>query len=405
MSIPKIVLHRLDTSEPRIKLIRSSYPTSHMWECGASPRRRLRASLQRRSDGKLPDVGNAKCEVLPPSPREQRGSSSTPEACGLLGTVACPPPFPFSFPSTTPSTPSERRCRVSRKPTSAILGMRREIIVVDDASTDGTTRKLEAHCSHRARFALCFHPEHLGQGAAVSTGLAHGDRADHRHRGPDPGLRSGGCRSACWHPSPTGDADVVYGSRYVATTRQVPQLWDRLSDRILTAVSNGLTNVALSDATTLLSCVPRRRRARRGPPRRWRAASRASSRRSPPRANAASSKCRSRTAHARRRRATRWFEGLFAPDDDGALPPADWQLGPVTPHRPFRASVPQPPRARHASRVSCARSTSCRCRRPRSSDPATALTADPDRRLRARAGASLPPRSTEKRNCSENSAR
>lgn len=126
--------------------------------------------------------------------------------------------------------------------------IRREIIVVDDASDDGTVKQLR-QAAARGTARVCFHPENLGQGAALSTGLSlvTGDIVVVI----DPTLAYD--PSECGRllaPILAGDADVVYGSRYVATTRQVPRLWDRLSDQILTAVSNGLTNVALTDVTT-----------------------------------------------------------------------------------------------------------------------------------------------------------
>lgn len=126
--------------------------------------------------------------------------------------------------------------------------LKREIIVVDDASTDGThdcLRRLSARGLARA----CYHSEHLGHGAALSTGLATvtGDIivvAD-GSLSYDPAETD-----RLLAPIVTGKADVVYGSRYVATSREVPQLWDRVADRVVTALSNGLTNVALTDMTT-----------------------------------------------------------------------------------------------------------------------------------------------------------
>src|SRR6185436_20494186 len=114
-------------------------------------------------------------------------------------------------------------------------GLRREIIVVDDASDDGTTQHLR-HAAALGTARVVFHAETLGQGAALSTALSlvTGDIivVVDATLAYDP--------SECGQilaPILAGDADVVYGSRYVATTRQVPRLWDRLADQILTTVS------------------------------------------------------------------------------------------------------------------------------------------------------------------------
>ncbi len=138
--------------------------------------------------------------------------------------------------------------------------LRREIIAVDDASTDGSTEALR-RAAARGIARVCFHAESLGHGAMLSTALAQvtGDIvvvAD-----ATMAYDASEC-ARLLAPILSGSADVVYGSRYVATTRHVPKLWDRVADQLVTALSNGLTNVALTDVTT--SCIAFRADAVRG---------------------------------------------------------------------------------------------------------------------------------------------
>jgi glycosyltransferase involved in cell wall biosynthesis len=227
--------------------------------------------------------------------------------------------------------------------------LRREIIVVDDASTDGTAERVRRLAARGAARA-CFHAENLGQGAALSSGLAlvTGDIVVVA----DPALAYD--PSECGKllaPILAGTADVVYGSRYAATSRQVPKLWDRLSDRILTAVSNSLTNVALTDVTTSYQAF--RTEVVRGAVLRADGCGIASELA----ALFTVRGCRIFEVPVSYRTprhvpaSTRWFESVAQLTMMARCRLRSWQLPPITPHRPFQASVPAVTRGARLTRL------------------------------------------------------
>jgi glycosyltransferase involved in cell wall biosynthesis len=125
----------------------------------------------------------------------------------------------------------------------------KEVILVDDGSTDGTCellRSMEAEEDVRTSY----HPENRGKGAALKTGflMARGDivivqDADLEY---DP---------ADYHrliqPILNDQADVVYGSRFLADeARRVGSFWHSLGNRLLTALSNLCTGLRLTDMET-----------------------------------------------------------------------------------------------------------------------------------------------------------
>jgi glycosyltransferase involved in cell wall biosynthesis len=121
-----------------------------------------------------------------------------------------------------------------------------EIILVDDASTDGTLElireKLEARVDRTA-----FHPHNRGKGAAVRTGfgLATGDvvlvqDADLEY---DPQEYA-----TLIQPIVEGRADVVFGSRFAGgQSHRVLYYWHSLGNKLLTHLSNAFTNLNLTD--------------------------------------------------------------------------------------------------------------------------------------------------------------
>ena len=130
-------------------------------------------------------------------------------------------------------------------------GVGRELIIVDDGSTDQTPQILKALSQkHREHIRLHTHPANRGKGAAIRTCIAHatGDiciiqDADLEYDPED--------YPKVIQPILDGDADVVYGSRFLPSDRRrVLYFWHALGNRILTNFSNMLTDLNLSDMET-----------------------------------------------------------------------------------------------------------------------------------------------------------
>src|SRR5512135_1156555 len=126
---------------------------------------------------------------------------------------------------------------------------KKEIIVVDDCSTDGTGDILKQRISSLVSKVI-YHTHNQGKGAALSTGIkaATGDfviiqDADLEY---DP-MEYGKLLA----PLKDGRADAVYGSRFVSGgERRVIYFWHSVGNRFLTLVSNMFTNLNLTDMET-----------------------------------------------------------------------------------------------------------------------------------------------------------
>jgi len=124
---------------------------------------------------------------------------------------------------------------------------RKEIIIVDDASTDGTRDALARLTGEDLR--IFYHERNQGKGAALRTGFAQtrGDYvlvqdADLEYDPQDYGQ--------LLQPLLDGRADAVYGSRFLSGPHRVLLFWHRLGNALMTTLSNMMTNLDLSDMET-----------------------------------------------------------------------------------------------------------------------------------------------------------
>ncbi len=123
----------------------------------------------------------------------------------------------------------------------------KEIILVDDASSDGTLEILKD--MEKRGHRVLFQAANKGKGAALRRGFRHatGDvilvqDADLEYDPAD--------YPALLQPILENRADVVYGSRFSGTSHRVSYLGHYLANRILTLLSNLFTRLNLSDMET-----------------------------------------------------------------------------------------------------------------------------------------------------------
>jgi len=134
------------------------------------------------------------------------------------------------------------------------VALRLEIIVVNDASTDGTREILEKLSGDGLVDRVIHHEKNRGKGAAIRTGIAAatGDvivvqDADLEYDPSD--------LPALILPIRARQADAVYGSRFQGGPRRVLYFWHYVGNKFLTLLSNMFTNLNLSDLETCYKMV------------------------------------------------------------------------------------------------------------------------------------------------------
>jgi len=140
-----------------------------------------------------------------------------------------------------------------KKTIQAIIGrvmkspLEKELIIVDDGSTDGT-RDILKEFDGRPDIKVVLHEKNRGKGAAIATGIKYinGDYviiqdADLEYHPEE--------YSKLLEPLLRGDADVVYGSRFKGSGRAF-LFWHRMGNLFLNLVTNLLYNSTLTDMET-----------------------------------------------------------------------------------------------------------------------------------------------------------
>jgi glycosyltransferase involved in cell wall biosynthesis len=138
------------------------------------------------------------------------------------------------------------------KAVNLIDEIQKEIIIVDDCSTDDTERAVSAYKQHNPQLSINYfrHEINKGKGAALHTGIAQAtgeyliiQDADLEY---DPEEYNDILKPVC-----RGFADVVYGSRFMGNNpHRILFFWHTIGNRWLTFASNMFSNLNLTDMET-----------------------------------------------------------------------------------------------------------------------------------------------------------
>ncbi len=142
--------------------------------------------------------------------------------------------------------------------------MKKEIIIVDDMSSDGTREILQEVAAGRSlpandrnEIRIFFHQRNQGKGAAVRTGMSKvaGDLVIIQDADLEYDPREYG---RILEPMLDGRADAVYGSRFLGGGAvRVHLFWHYMSNKFLTTVSNMFTNYNMTDMETCYKAFTR----------------------------------------------------------------------------------------------------------------------------------------------------
>lgn len=180
--------------------------------------------------------------------RERLGEA----VCRRLGYYVIPPDMLLSV---VIPVYNERQTLLSLLERVKAVPIRKEIIMVDDGSRDGTRDllaklELEADADPQNRLRIFYHQKNAGKGRALRTGFA--EAAGNIVIIQDADLEYDPAEyPRLLQPIVEGQADVVYGSRFLGDySHRVLYYWHYLGNRFLTTMSNCFTNLNLTDMET-----------------------------------------------------------------------------------------------------------------------------------------------------------
>ena len=130
--------------------------------------------------------------------------------------------------------------------------IQKEIIIVNDCSTDDTSQAIKNYIAQNLEFPILFleHQKNQGKGAALHTGIARASGeftiiqdADLEYNPKE--------YQILLQPVLDGFADVVYGSRFMGgNAHRVLFFWHTIGNKFLTTLSNIFTNLNITDMET-----------------------------------------------------------------------------------------------------------------------------------------------------------
>ena len=138
------------------------------------------------------------------------------------------------------------------KQVQLVNDIEKEIIIVNDYSTDNTKGAIETYISKNEDLNIQYfeHPKNKGKGAALHTGIKNAtgeyliiQDADLEYDPNEYNILLG--------PILSGNADVVYGSRFMGNNpHRILFFWHSIGNKFLTFLSNAFTNLNLTDMET-----------------------------------------------------------------------------------------------------------------------------------------------------------